>query len=122
MGKRNNDFLTPAITPYADCHTCRELVRLGTVTCPHCGIKLDQEEIFPSAAINFVISQACSAANNIRTLDPAVLIFLGVLLLRYFSAYPLWLNIAISAVWLGPLVIILRWFHKHGRWRISDPD
>src|SRR5581483_5492946 len=122
MKKRNNDFLNPAVTPFANCHTCRELVRLGTERCPHCGIKLDQEEIFPSAAINFLISQAYSSANNIRTFDPAVVIFLALLLMRYLSDYPLWFNLVTSVVWLGPVVIIIRWFRKHGRWNISDSE
>jgi hypothetical protein len=119
---RNNDFLEPEITLVANCHTCGEMVRFGLEKCANCGITLDQEEIFPSVIVNFVITQACSSANSIRTLDVGVLLFLGVSLMRYVIDYPLWFNLIASVFWLGPLVMILRWFHKHGRWNIADQE
>lgn len=121
--KPDNDFLKPKITPIANCHTCGEKVRFGFEKCPGCGIELDQEELFPSVIRNFVLTQAVSSSNSIRTLDPAAALFLGTAVIRYFSPdYPLWLNMATTILWFGPPVLIIRWFYKHGRWEIDDPE
>jgi hypothetical protein len=121
--KRPNEFLEPAITPYADCHTCGQLVVLGSEHCVHCGIKLDQEDLLPSAVINFSLTQACSAANSIRSFDVAVVFFLACSLGSYLMEMPFWwLWIPMSLVWLLPLIVILRWFYRHGRWQLADPE
>jgi hypothetical protein len=127
---RKNDFLEPDITLVADCHTCGEMVRFGLVRCPTCGMLLDLEEIFPSAVVNFLITQACSSANSIRTFDVAIFFFLGVSASLYlyslFFNELLWFHVALNAVlsvvWLLPVTLVGRWFYKHGRWRISDPE
>lgn len=120
--QQNNDFLEPLITLIADCHTCGEKVRFGFEKCPNCGIELDQEALFPSVVQNFVLTQAVSSANTIRTLDPAVFFFLGTALIRYVIAYPLWWNLATTIFWFGPPVLIIRWFYKHGRWGIENQE
>ncbi|MCI0389710.1 MAG: zinc ribbon domain-containing protein [Acidobacteria bacterium] len=119
---KNNNLLEPEITLTANCHNCGEIVTYGQVKCPYCDILLDQEEIFPSVVKNFVITQAVSAANNLRSFDVAVLIFLVVSVYISFFTELLWLHIVFSIVWLIPLLLIGGWFAKHGKWVTPDPD
>src|SRR5262245_60021029 len=116
------DFLDPKVTPIANCHTCGEMVQFGLEKCPNCGIVLDQEDIYPSVVVNFIITQAISSANSIRTFDVAVFFSLGVSLLRLGLEMPFWYNVVTCIPWLFPLIIIIRWFFKHGRWPITDGE
>lgn len=119
---KRNPHLEPEITPYGNCPRCRELVLFGSTHCPYCDLELDQEEIFPSVIVNFVITQAISSANSIRTFDMGVIIFIGMIVSRYFVNYGLWVDIGLSSFWLLPLWMIVRWYFKHGRWEIDDEE
>jgi len=119
-----DDPLNPKITLIADCHTCGEKLLYGQEKCPYCGILLDQEEIFPSVILNFVITQAVSSANTIRTFDFAVLFLLGVGVYNSFlnEEFLLRIQLITSAVYLYPIILILRWFYKYRMLSSSDPD
>ena len=118
----NNNLLTPEITITAQCHTCRETILYGLEDCPYCGIKLDHEELAIGAINTFVINQAISSANTIKTFDPAAPLLLLVILFRALIDLPTWYELICSVVWLFPLLAISGWFVKHGRWDSNDED
>lgn len=119
---RDDDFLDPPITPFGKCHTCKETVVFGIKHCPQCGIELDYDEIFPSIHDYFVITQAVSSANNLRTFDVSILLLIGVSFIRFSFDYGLWFLIITGIVWILPLIRINQWFGRHGKWECSDPD
>lgn len=119
---RRNDLLKPEITVFGKCHTCQETIPFGIANCPHCGIEIDQDAVFPGAFNYFVITQAISAANNLRTMDVAVVIFIGVALVRFFSAHSLWFDLITTLPWMGVLAGVMRWFRLHGRWDSKDQE
>ncbi|HWQ34923.1 MAG TPA: TraR/DksA C4-type zinc finger protein [Blastocatellia bacterium] len=119
---RNDDFLNPPITPYGKCHTCGEKILFGAERCPNCGIEIDHEEVFPSAFNYFVITQAISSANNLRTLDIGVILLIVVSLIRFVFEYGLWFTLITSLPWLFLLLRITQWFRQHGNWECSDPE
>jgi len=119
---RRNPNLEPEITPYGNCPRCREMVLFGSTHCAYCGLELDQEEIFPSVVANFVITQAISSANSIRTLDIGVIFFIGAIIIRRLMDCGLWFDLGTSLFWLAPLWVIVRWYFKHGRWESDDEE
>lgn len=118
----DKDFHDPAVTAFAKCYTCGASVRYGLARCPRCEIELDQERLLPSAFNHYVITQAVSAANSIRTYDFAVYFSIGASLIQLFSdTHPL-LGTVASVAWLGALGLIIYWFVQHGRWDSDDED
>ena len=119
---RNDDFLDPPITPFGNCHTCGETVVFGIRQCPHCGIEIDHDDIFPSVYNYFVIAQAISSANNLRTLDASIVVLIGVSLTSLVFDYGLWFTLITGLTWVIPLIRIIRWFRRHGNWECSDHE
>lgn len=117
------EFLDPAITPYAKCPSCRNLIQLEfdensllqlqERKCPHCGVFIEQEEITVNFIEQFTLTQACSSANKIFTLDIAVFPFIGVSLLLLYMDFPLWIRALSLLPYLSPIVLCLRWFYLH---------
>ena len=120
MLERN--FLDPKISLTGKCHTCNEQILFLQEFCPQCGIKIVHEDMMPSVVNNFLLTQAVSSANSIRTLDAGVYLFLGTSVIRYMSDYPLWFDVATSLFWVVPLIIITRWFRQHGKWETRDGE
>lgn len=118
----DKDFLEPAITLTAQCHTCNEKVVFGMEKCPHCGITIDQDAVVPSVVNHFLITQAVSSANTIRAFNPAVIFFIVSSLARFIADMPTWLDIAMSVFWLTPLLTIILWNTRHGKWDSVDFD
>ena len=115
------NILNPKVSLIADCHTCGERVLFGREVCPYCGITLDLEDLFPSAAINYVLTRAISSANDIRGGNIAVFLSLGITVFALLGDMPFWFHLLNCSGW-GVLIIILLWFWKHGRWRINDRE
>ena len=120
--QRNDPNLEPEITLCGNCPHCHELILLGTEKCRYCGLELDQEELYQSAIRNFVITQAVSSANTIRSLDLGVFFFLGSIAILYLGSYGIQFEILVTLIWLSPLVLITRWYFKHGRWPTDDEE
>ncbi len=118
----DKNLLAPEITVTAKCHTCQETILYGLENCPYCEIRLDHEELAVSAINTFVINQAISSANTIKTFDPAAPLFLLLVLLRVLIDLPTWYELVCSVAWLFPLLIISAWFIKHSRWDSNDED
>lgn len=118
MNLLNKEVLEPEITLTGNCHSCHELVQFGTPKCPYCGTLLDKRRMYDSAVENFYITQAVSSANTIRTFRPAVFFFIiavGLSLVDKSRAILLFL-------WPLALMVIIRWFIKHGRINSTNAD
>jgi hypothetical protein len=118
----DRNFLDPEISLIGKCHTCNEQILFGQEFCPQCGIKIDHEDIVPSVVNNFLLTQAISSANTIRTFDVGVYIFLGVSLIRFMIDFPLWYDVVTSLSGVIPMIIIARWLLRHGNWETRDVE
>ncbi|MDQ3798282.1 MAG: hypothetical protein M3384_02430 [Acidobacteriota bacterium] len=123
--KYDPDFIDPAVTPYGKCPYCGSLILLEFEEnslpfqerkCPHCEVFLEQEEIIQNFVRQFTLTQACSSANKIFTLDIAVFPFLGVGLLLLYMDFPVWLRALSLLPYLSPVLLCLRWFYRHWYW------
>lgn len=115
----HKDVLEPKITVMGNCPSCGEFVRWGLAQCPQCETLLDKEQMLKSAQEHFRITQAVSSANTIRTFRPAAYIFIAIAVGNFLLASR---SIAIWLVCFFPLVAVIRWFFKHGRWYSANED
>jgi hypothetical protein len=124
-------FSKPAIHANFFCPHCRRLLPYGTSCCKYCLEDIDDEYAQVNAYIHFQLTQAISHANKIATFDPAIIFFaiaslcLRWLKLEFFGETPrLWIVVAIlfNLVWLLPLVGIIVWFYRYGRWRAIEEE
>lgn len=122
MNLLQKEVLEPEITATGNCHSCNELVQLGTVKCQYCGTLLDQQRMMASARENFVITQAVSSANTIHTFRPAAYLFIAIAVGRFLMDYSVRNNLLISVMWFLPVATIIGWFFKHGGRNSSDED
>lgn len=123
----DKNILDPDITATARCHGCNEVVLYERTHCPYCGIELDRHKMRASAASSHAVGQAISSANTIRTFNPAAVLFLIVsifspLLFREASEWPVRFDFYFSFVAVTSLVIVGRWFVKHGRLQSAEAD
>jgi hypothetical protein len=118
----DRDFLDPEISLIGKCHTCNEQILFGQEFCPECGIRIDHEDIAPSVVNNFLLTQAVSSANTIRTFDVGVHFCLGTSILRFLIDFPLWFDVVTSLGWVAPFIIIWIWFRRHGNWETRDVE
>ena len=122
MNLLNKEVLEPGVTATGNCHSCNELVQLGTPQCPYCGTLLDKRLMYDSAVENFYITQAVSSANTIRTFRPAAFLLLIRAVGRFLMDYSLRNNLFLTVLWFMPVVIIVAWFFKHGSRTSKDGD
>jgi hypothetical protein len=118
----DRNFLDPEISLVGKCHTCNEQILFEQEFCPQCGIKIDHEDMALSVVNNFLITQAISSANTIRTLNVGVHFFLGASVIRLMIDFPLWYDVVTSLSGALALIIIPRWFRRHGRWVTHDEE
>lgn len=122
MDLLKREVLEPEVTATGNCHSCNELVQLGTPKCPYCGTLLDKQRMLASAKENFRITQAVSSANTIRTFKPAAYLFIIVAIGRLLLDYSVRHNLFISVMWFLPVLTIVGWFFKHGGRNSTDQD
>jgi len=118
----DRNFLDPEISLVGKCHTCNEQILFEQEFCPQCGIKIDHEDMAVGVVNNFLLTQAVSSANTIRTLDVGAYIFLGASVFRFMFDFPLWFDVVTSLFWVTPMIIIGRWFRRHGNWETRDGE
>jgi hypothetical protein len=124
-------FSKPAIHENFSCPNCRRLLPSGTKRCKYCLEEIDDDYANLNAFLHFQLTQAISHANIIATFDPAIVFFviaslcLRWLKLEFYSDIPhlsIALEIVFGLVWLAPVVAIIIWFYRYGRWRIIDEE
>lgn len=115
------EVLQPEITVMGNCQACGELVQVNTPKCPYCGTLLDKQSLLNSAAANFVVTQAISSANTIRTFQPAAYLLI-LLSISRFAFDHFFRSVLFVIVWMLPLFTVLRWFMKHGGLNSSDAE
>src|SRR5262249_34390119 len=106
----DRNFLDPELSLAGKCHTCNEQILFEQEFCPQCGINIDHEHMAVGVVNNFLLTQAVSSANTIRTLDVGAYIFLGASVFRFMLDFPLWFDVVTSLFWVTPMIIIGRWF------------
>ena len=116
----------PAVFPFVECPNCRELLEVGASLCPRCREEINPEYAAVSAAIVHHNTQACSLANTITTFDAFIpLALIGTILVYlgdwYVSGQP---RISIGLLfWPSiPLVAIILWYLRFGRFQIGDEE
>jgi hypothetical protein len=116
------ELLHPIVHCYARCYWCKKLVPLkedeeGLVLtdqpCPHCGVELTENRIRDTFAENLWHTSAVASANKFIAFDLAVIPFLIVSVLLVVMEFPLWFRMINLLLYLGSMVIILRWFYLY---------
>ena len=116
----------PPVFPFVECPNCRQLLEYGAESCPRCREEISAEYGLVSAVIVVHNTQACSVANSISGSDAflplaligSVLIFTADLYV-YGSPNLFPLTLLWSAI---PLLVIVVWFIRFGRFRIGDDE
>ena len=118
--------LRPPVHPFVECPNCQQLVEFGAEHCSRCREPIDPEYAGVSAVIVHHNTQACAAANTISGFDAFIpLALIGSILIfvidlyvsgrpRLFLFLPMWPLI--------PLLIIIGWFLRFGRFKIGDDE
>lgn len=68
-----------------------------------------------------VITQACGFANTIKHLDLGALIVIGASVYIYLVGEPM-LFAFVPVMSLMPLLVVVWWFYKFGRFKFDDED
>lgn len=118
------DLFEPKVTPIGKCYTCLQPLVFGVQHCPHCGIIVDYEDenLMRTAVDHILITQAISSANTLRTMNPAMIIFLGSALMSYGLDYVWWFKLITILPACFILLSVKAWFVRHGNWESNDPE
>ena len=116
----------PPVHPFVECPNCHELLEFGAPLCPRCREEINPEYAVVSASIVHHNTQAVSFANTITTLDA----FIPLALIGTVVIYVLgWLSSLQPSIPTGllfwpviPLVAIVIWYFRFGRFRIGDEE
>lgn len=113
-------------TPFVECPNCRKLLKVGVRRCPDCYEEVTEQYGLNSATVVIMNTVACDIANSIRGLDVfAVIAIIGSVLIfwidLYISGSPTLFYLIV--LWpMIPLVIILLWFYRFGRFALGDEE
>ena len=116
----------PAVHPFVECPNCRELLEFDAEFCPRCREEISPEYALLSAAVVHYNTQAVSLANTITTFDA----FIPLALIGTVTVYVIdWLTSNQPRISTGllfwpamPLVVIVIWFLRFGRFQIGDEE
>jgi RNA polymerase subunit RPABC4/transcription elongation factor Spt4 len=114
-------FLRPAVDPFIECPNCKRLLRFGTSVCPDCREEIAEEYSEISALIHHFNTQACSAANEIKTGEPAIVIISIAAAISFLLGW----NLLYLANFFSPLLsifVIGVWFKRYGNFRLGDEE
>jgi len=118
--------LRPPVHPFVECPHCLQLVELGAQQCSRCREPIDPEYAVLSALVVHHNTQACSVANALSSFDAFIpLALIGSVLIfvidLYVSGRPT--IFLFLPIWpLIPLLIIIGWFIRFGRFKIGDDE
>lgn len=119
-------LLRPPVHPFVECPNCRQLVEFGAEQCSRCREPIDPDYAVASAVIVHHNTQACTVANAISGFDAFIpLALIGSILIfvidLYVSGRPI--ISLILPIWpLIPLLTIIGWFFRFGRFKIGDDE
>lgn len=115
------ELLDPRVHCYTRCPWCRQLVAVefdpeGLIIrdrlCPKCGAHFPEQMVAAGFFQNFYHTQAVTSANKFISLDLAVIPFLLAQLLVTWMGFPIWFRLIYASIYLGNVVIGLRWFYR----------
>lgn len=116
----------PAVHPFVECPNCKQLLEWGADSCPRCREEIDPDYALASAAAVHHNTQACSLANSVKGFDAFALIALvGSVVIYAFDMYAFgslalfYLIVLWPAI---PLLAVLVWFARFGRFKIGDEE
>lgn len=116
----------PAVFPFAECPNCKQLLEMNATACPRCREEIDPDYALVSAVVVHHNTQACSIANTISGFDAFIPIALiGSLFIwggeLLTSGRP---RISFGLlIWPAiPLLAIMIWYKRFGRFRIGDEE
>jgi RNA polymerase subunit RPABC4/transcription elongation factor Spt4 len=116
----------PAVVPFVECPNCKQLLEYGAEVCPRCREEINSGYAFVSAVVVQHNTQACSLANSIKGFDSFVWIaVLGSLLIYAIDMYTFKSLVLFNFILIWPaipLLAILPWFYRFGRFKIGDED
>ena len=114
----------PAVFPFAECPNCKQLLEMNATVCPRCREEIDPDYALLSAVVVHHNTQACSIANTISGFDAFIPIALIGSLFIWGSELLTSDRPRLSLlllIWPAiPLVAILIWFARFGRFAIGD--
>lgn len=116
----------PAVHPFVECPNCRQLLELGAELCPRCREEIDPDYQVMSALVVIHNTQACAIANLISGFDAFVpLALVGSAMIfaidLYVSGSPTLFPLIL--IWPAiPLITIVGWFFRFGRFQIGDDE
>jgi hypothetical protein len=109
------------VTPFTECPNCGRFLSLRAEKCPDCHEVIDEGYAFFSALHITVITQACSFANSIKYVDLiAILAFCTSVYLYILNDR--WLFMLAPIMSAVPLVFIVLWFSRFGRFKFAEDD
>ena len=118
--------LRPPVHPFVECPNCRQLVEFGAELCSRCREPIDRDYGLASAIVVHHNTQACTVANTISGFDAFIpLALIGSIFIFlidfYVSGRPT--IFLFLPIWpLIPLLIIVGWFFRFGRFKIGDDE
>ena len=118
--------LDPPVHPFVECPNCRQLLEFGAEQCSRCRESIDPGYAVLSAVVVHHNTQACTVANDIAHGDAFMPIALigSVLVLGadcYISGRAR-ISLLLPAWPLMPLIMIVLWFIRFGRFTIGGDE
>lgn len=115
----------PEVSPFVECPNCRQLLEYGAEICPRCREEISSDYGLMSAIVVQHNTQACSVANSISGFDafvPLALLGSVVIYVIDYASGSLTLFPFILSWPMIPLIAIVIWFLRFGRFRIGDDE
>lgn len=116
----------PPVHPFVECPNCHELLELNATLCPHCREEINEEYAIASALIVHHNTQAVSFANSITATDAVIpLALIGTVAvygIDWLAAGPARVSTALLFWPAMPLIAIVVWFLRFGRFQIGDEE
>ena len=116
----------PPVHPFVECPNCHELLELNATLCPHCREEINEEYAIVSALIVHHNTQAVSFANSITAADAFIPLALigtaAVYGIDWLSGGPARVSTALLFWPAMPLIAIVVWFLRFGRFQIGDEE
>jgi RNA polymerase subunit RPABC4/transcription elongation factor Spt4 len=117
-GKKSAEW---KVRPFAKCPHCGRLVNLKAEHCPECREPIDYEQALWSAAVVTIVTQAIGFANTLKHADLAAVIAIGISIYTYALGEP-GLFFAAPLMSVPPLLAVIWWHYKFGRFMFDDED